>query len=139
MKIELGNINLTENFTLSEMLRTSKKADNSCEIKHILNLHALCIAVLQQVRRWFGLPVKVNSGYRSLEVNTLVGGAENSQHMQGEAADITLGNATLNKQLFNYIKEHLPFDQLIDEKNYRWIHVSYKRLGNNRKQVLHLK
>ena len=58
--------------------------------------------------------------------------------MVGEAADITLGSKELNKKLFEWMQHNLEYDQLIDEKNYQWIHVSYKRAEKNRKQVLHL-
>lgn len=102
------------------------------------NLQALCTAVLEPARKFIGLPIKVNSGYRSEAVNKAVGGAKNSQHMVGEAADITLGSKELNKKLFEWMQHNVEYDQLIDEKNYQWIHVSYKRAEKNRMQILHL-
>ena len=72
------------------------------------------------------------------EAGNLVGGKASSQHLKGEAADITAGSREENRKLFEYIRENLPFDQLIDEKNFSWVHVSYKRDGNNRKQILKL-
>ena len=106
--------------------------------EHWYNLQALCTAVLEPARKFMGLPIKVNSGYRSEAVNKAVGGAKNSQHMVGEAADITLGSKELNKQLFEWMQHNVEYDQLIDEKNYQWIHVSYKRAEKNRMQILHL-
>ena len=102
------------------------------------NLKALADNVLDPLREWYGKPITVNSGYRCPQLNRLVGGAASSQHLKGEAADITAGSKEANRKLFDYIKSHLPFDQLIDEKNYSWVHVSYKRDGNNRKQILKL-
>ncbi len=103
-----------------------------------LNLEALADHVLDPLREAFGKPVTVNSGYRSTLLNKIVGGAANSQHTRGEAADITAGGREENRWLFEYIRTHLPYDQLIDEKNYRWIHVSFKREGVNRRQMLRL-
>lgn len=84
----------------------------------------------------------VNSGYRSPALNRAVGGVATSQHVKGEAADITAGSTTANKRLFDKIMElqkegKIAFDQLIDESHYRWIHISYRADGN-RYQVLHL-
>ena len=94
--------------------------------------------MLDPLREWYGKPIAVNSGYRCPQLNRLVGGAASSQHLKGEAADITAGSREENRKLFEYIRENLPFDQLIDEKNFSWVHVSYKRDGNNRKQTLKL-
>ena len=72
-------------------------------------------------------------------VNKAVGGARYSQHRKGEAADISVYSKQRNKELFNYIKDNLPFDQLINEKNYSWVHVSCKLdLTQNRGEILHL-
>lgn len=100
-------------------------------------LTALVDNVLDPLREWYGKPITVNSGYRSPELNKAVGGSNTSQHMKGEAADITAGSREENKKLFEHIKGSLPFDQLIDESNFSWVHVSYKSSGN-RKQVLKL-
>jgi zinc D-Ala-D-Ala carboxypeptidase len=71
-------------------------------------------------------------------LNDAVKGANNSQHLQGKAADITVGNKYKNQELFDLIVSlDLPFDQLIDEQDYSWIHVSYDET-RNRKQILHL-
>ena len=82
----------------------------------------------------------VSSGYRCPELNKAVGGARTSQHTLGQAADIhTKSNSKeSNKQLFELIKQlKLPFDQLINEYNYSWVHVSYS--NRNRRQILNIK
>lgn len=125
-------------FTFKELSKTSQKADNTIPEKLKPNLEYLVEKLLDPIRMLWGKPIIVNSGYRSPEVNRLVGGAANSQHMKGEAADITAGTVEENKKLFQLIANSgFEFDQLIDEKGYRWIHVSLKKAGN-RKQVKHL-
>jgi hypothetical protein len=104
------------------------------------NLEALADYLLDPLRGAYGKPIRVNSGYRSPEVNQAVGGARNSQHVRGEAADITAGSVEENRKLFDLVQQlGLPFDQLIDERGYAWVHVSHRRVGGNRMQILHLK
>lgn len=131
-----------KHFTMGELC-ASTTADahnikNTPPLQEAGNLKALAENVLDPLREWYGKPIYVNSGYRSPQLNRIVGGAPTSQHMKGEAADITAGSKAENKKLFDYIKSNLPFDQVIDEKDYSWVHVSYKRDGSNRKQVLKL-
>lgn len=95
------------------------------------NVRALVSEVLDPVREKLGGPLRVNSGYRCREHNLKVGGVRNSQHMAGEAADITCAdNAALEK----IIREQGKFDQMIVYPTF--VHVSYKRYGQNRHQVL---
>lgn len=101
------------------------------------NLVALAENILDKARDAWGKPIIVNSGYRCPRLNKVVGGVSNSQHVTGEAADITTGTKYGNKWLFNYIKDNCDYDQLIDERDYTWVHVSYKRNGVNRRDVLH--
>lgn len=101
-------------------------------------LSNLVTHVLDPLREMYGKPITVNSGYRCPKLNAAAGGAKNSQHMKGEAADITGGSKTENKRLFELIRDNLPFDQLIDESNYSWVHVSYVSSSKNRKQILSL-
>ena len=127
-------------FTIKELCRSNTAdrlgIDNTAPPHVQAKLKALVDNVLDPLREWYGKPIIVNSGYRNERVNKAVGGASKSQHLSGEAADITTRDKTENKKLFNYIKDNLEFDQLIDEKNFSWVHVSFK--GNNRKQVLKL-
>lgn len=111
--------------------------DNTPTTKVELALTNLVDNVLDPLREWYGKPIIVNSGYRSPKLNTEVGGSKTSQHMKGEAADITAGSKEENKKLFDYIKSNLVFDQLIDESNFSWVHVSFKPAGN-RRQILKL-
>ena len=104
----------------------------------IERMQALMDECLDKVRELWGKPIGVNSGYRSPELNRAVGGAKNSQHTSGEACDITAGGRENNRKLFDIICESgIEFDQLIDESNYKWLHISYSK-DYNRKQVLHL-
>ena len=128
-------------FTIKEMTKSSTaKAngiDNTPSEEEVLKLQKLIEAVLDPLREWWGKPIRVNSGYRCEALNEAVGGSNTSQHRLGEAADITVGTKKGNKKLFNYIKDNLPFDQLINESNFSWVHVSYRE-GRLRKQVLAL-
>jgi hypothetical protein len=134
---------MSKNFTLEEMVSSetarSRKISNTPSPEVLASLQLLVDNVLQPVRDLYGKTVHVNSGYRSPELNKAVGGAANSQHIQGRAADISVGGKAENKALFDLIcRSGIRFDQLIDEYDYRWVHVSYKNSGN-RRQVLHLK
>lgn len=103
-------------------------------------MHYLMEKCLDPIREAWGNPIAVNSGYRSHALNVAVGGSPTSQHLTGEAADITTGSVAGNRQLFDIIQNiGVSFDQLIDEDNYRWIHISCRYNGKgNRRQVLHL-
>ncbi len=98
----------------------------------------LLIHVLIPLREWYGKPITVNSGFRTVAHNKAVGGAKNSHHLKGEAVDITTGSKEENKKLFEYIQKKLPYDQLIDEQLFSWLHISFVVDGKCRKQVLHL-
>lgn len=112
--------------------------DNTPTPEASVALSNLVTHVLDPLREMYGKPITVNSGYRCPKLNAAVGGAKTSQHMRGEAADITAGSKTENKKLFELIRDNLPFDQLIDESNYSWVHVSYVSSSKNRKQILSL-
>ena len=128
-------------FTIKELCKSSvaetKRIDNTPNLEIINHLECLVKHILDPLRERYGKPIYINSGYRSVALNKAVNGSKTSQHMKGLAADITAGSSEKNKILFSLIQElNLPFDQLIDEKNYKWIHVSYST--NPRKQILHL-
>lgn len=128
-------------FTLGELCRSDKalelRIENTPDNTTIERLNTLMTECLDKVRHHWGKPIGVNSGYRSPELNRAVGGAKNSQHLRGEACDITTGSITGNRKLFDMICTcDIDFDQLIDENNYKWLHISYRKEGN-RKQVLH--
>lgn len=128
-------------FTVEELTRSSvaqtKRIDNKPNAEQQSAMVDLIKNVLDPLREKFGKPIIVSSGFRSKDLNRAVGGAASSQHMKGEAADIYTGTREGNKELFDIIRKELPFDQVIDEKNFSWVHVSYKKSGN-RKQTLKL-
>lgn len=126
-------------FSLRELTVTSVDVPNIPNFEQVWNLSLLCEKVLDPMRVMWKKPIHVNSGYRSPEVNKAIGGVQTSQHLSGMAADITAGDKESNRALFEMIiKSGLTFDQLIDEKGYAWLHISYKE-RDNRMQVLHLK
>lgn len=128
-------------FTLQELTKSNtaiaKKLDNTPDEQTIKNLNTLVDNVLDPLRKLYGKPIIVTSGYRSPEVNRSVNGATSSQHALGEAVDISVGSKEENKKLFSLIKDNLPFDQLINEHDYSWVHVSYRE-GRLRKQILNI-
>ncbi len=131
---------LTAHFALAEFTRSESAkrhgVSNEPTPEHLQNLIVLCEKVLEPIRIKFG-PINISSGYRSKTLNHYIGGSLNSQHCEAKAADIDMdgmGGPT-NKEIFEYIKNELEFDQLINEFNYSWIHVSYNQ-GKNRKQIL---
>ena len=129
-------------FTIAEFVRSEtadrRAIDNRLPKELLPNVQELVNNVLDPLREAYGKPITVTSGFRCPALNKAVGGSATSQHMSGQAADITAGSREENSRLFYLVQElGLPFDQLIDEKNYSWIHVSY-RVGINRNQVLAL-
>lgn len=130
-------------FTIDEMCRsTVAKRDGIANIpneEQVANLTALVDTILDPLREEYGKPIYVNSGFRSEALNAAVKGAKNSQHTKGEAADLSVGTKSGNKILFQLIQDlKLPCDQVIEESDFSWIHVSHKKTGRNRKQILHL-
>lgn len=130
-------------FTINELCHSATGAklgiDNTPPDAIKRNLIFLVSLVLDPLRDIYGKPIYVASGYRCPELNKAVGGAKNSQHLTGMAADIYVKGES-NAVLADIIRRQLPYDQLIYEKgtirNPQWIHVSISRT-NNRKQVLY--
>lgn len=131
-------------FTINELTKSSTAQrlhinnNPTQEVKD--NLNKLIDSVLDPLRELYGKPIIVNSGYRCTKLNKAIGGAKNSQHLVGQASDIRTVQNTKesNKELFDLIKNSkLPFDQLINEYDYNWVHVSYS--PRNRRQVLTIK
>ena len=128
-------------FTIKELCKSSTAdrlgINNSPNSEVISNLKKLVEFILDPLREKYGKPIYVNSGYRCPALNKAVNGSKTSQHMQGLAVDITTRSIAGNKILFNLIQElKLPFDQLIDEQKFKWVHVSFSE--KPRKQILHL-
>lgn len=133
-------------FTIDELCASDtaqrRGIDNTPDTAKKQKLQTLIEQLLDPIRAAWGAPITINSGYRSPKLNAAVGGVSTSQHLRGEAADISVGSPAENKRLFAKIVElqktgRIAFDQLIDESGYRWIHLSYRPTAN-RSQVLHL-
>lgn len=133
-------------FTIEELCASDtarrRGIDNRPSAAIAGKLQTLIEQLLDPIRAAWGGPISINSGYRSPALNKAVGGVSTSQHLRGEAADISVGSPAENKRLFAKIVElqktgRIAFDQLIDESGYRWIHLSYRPTAN-RSQVLHL-
>ena len=135
---------LTKNFSLAEMVKSETALRHGLENNpgpdELNNLLNLCANVLQPVRDHYQKGVKVNSGYRSPDVNAKVGGSRTSDHCRGMAADIEIPGVA-NADLASYIRDNLQFTQLILEfytpgvPDSGWVHVSYDE-QDLKKQVL---
>ena len=133
---------LSNNFALKEFTESvtaiRNSVDNSPTPEHIRNIQLLVKFVLQPLREALNKPIKVTSGYRSESLNKLIGGSKRSQHCKGQAADIQfrVDGVMDNKIIWDKVIElGLPFDQMINEFEYTWIHISYNE-EYNRKSLL---
>jgi len=131
---------ISDHISFQEATRTSTGLLNAPDDTQIASMRALAVNVFEPLRKAIGEAILVNSFFRSAEVNRKIGGGANSQHVKGEAIDISKPGQ--NAEMFNYIRKHLPFDQLIweygNDEEPAWVHVSYKATGN-RKEALRAK
>lgn len=137
---------VTMHFMIEELYAsdTAKRLgiDNKPSVQQMINLVYLSAYVLEPLRVAMNEPIKIGSGFRCKALNKAVGGVYNSQHLKGQAVDLCIdGDIAKGKKWFNYIKDHLPFDQLIWEHNSKgtyWVHVSFvfPDFGKNRHQVI---
>lgn len=137
--------NISEHITYAEATVSNKAKQlgisNTPNEKELKAMKLLADKVFEPLRNWYGKPIQVTSFFRSAKINKAIGGVQRgntvSQHARGEAVDID--TTSDNRKLFDYIKDNLPFDQLIwengDDNTPGWIHVSYTET-RNRKQVL---
>lgn len=130
-------------FTIDELCDSDTAVElgitNTPDATAVTNLRELVENVLDPLREAWGGPIMVNSGYRNKRVNIAVGGATNSHHLYGMAADITVGTKDKNRKLFVLVQQlGLPFTQLIDEYGYLWVHISYDP-QDLRGQIVHTK
>ena len=136
---------LSEHFTLAEMTFSptaiKKGIDNTPNAQTIKNLKALCEKVLEPLRAHIGGPIKINSGYRSEVLNSLIGGAKSSQHKTGQAVDVDLKDKS--SEAFKWIMANLDYDQIIwefgNDEQPDWIHVSYSTKGNRKNAMKAIK
>lgn len=130
---------MMEFFTLHELSGSSTAArmglDNTPTAEARANLTALVENVLDPLRRAWGRPLRVTSGYRCAAVNRAVGGVPTSMHLSGHAADITTGNPTDNRRLYQLAQDlDLPYFELIGRKyDFRWLHLSYNPQRSKRR------
>jgi hypothetical protein len=137
-------MNLSKSFTLNELTKSQEATrlgiDNTPNEEHILNLKLLCENVLQPIRDFYGMPLSVNSGYRSAALCESIGSSSKSQHTKGQAADFEIFGVA-NKDLADFVVKNLDYDQCIlefwneNEPNSGWVHCSFNSSGN-RKQFL---
>ena len=116
-------------FTIEELIYSDtalkKQMRNKTTVEIERNLTRLVDTILDPLRKAYGKPIYVTSGFRCATLNKAVGGVSTSQHLTGCAADIDAGSMAKNRDLAVLItKLNLPFCQLIDEKNYAWVHIS---------------
>ena len=115
--------------------------DNEPNKEQLANMKLLAEEIFEPLRAYVGGPIKINSFFRCPELNKAIGGSGKSQHCHGQAIDIddTFGRCT-NAEMFEFIKKHLDFDQIIwefgDETNPDWVHVSYVSPDQNRNRCL---
>ena len=115
--------------------------DNTPNDEQLNNMELVANEVFEPLRAWVDGPIKINSFFRSPDLNTAIGGSSKSQHCKGQAMDIddTFGKAT-NAEMYHFIKENLDFDQMIwefgSDDNPDWVHVSYVSEDDNRRRCL---
>lgn len=137
-------MNITKNFSLSELLHSNTAVklniSNIPNAEQLENLKTLAVKLLQPLRDYIGGPIKISSGFRSLEVNRAVGGVSNSQHTKGQAADVNPAFKSARWLLSMLLESGLDFDQAIlyDDGRNNFLHLSYNE-RRNRKQVLYSK
>jgi len=136
---------ISKHLSLAEVIRSESAKrhgiSNMPKPEHIENFKKLAENVFEPIREHFKRPIHVSSGYRSQALNAVIGGSLSSQHCKGEALDLDMdGTEITNKQVFDYIKDNLHFDQLIWEfgtkDNPDWVHVSYSSSKVQRGEIL---
>ena len=135
---------LSKSFTLNELIKSQEAIrlgiENIPNKEHIENLKILCEKILQPLRDYYGLPVSISSGYRSVALCEAIGSSAKSQHTKGQAADFEIFGVA-NKDVADFIVQNLEYDQCIlefwneNEPNSGWVHCSYS-INGNRKQYL---
>lgn len=123
----MKNLILSKNFQLREFIRSRYSYDNTPVDGVIYRLYFGVTNILQPLRDYLNKPIKITSGYRCPEINRAVGGANNSQHMTGNAVDFVLETNEDYTKAIDFIRKQPFFDQLINEYKgkSRWLHVSW--------------
>lgn len=140
---------ISEHITYEEAVYSAKAAakglTNIPNDEQLNNMKLVAERCFEPVRNWWGRPIKINSFFRSKEVNILVGGAINSQgksisqHTKGEAIDMTAGSKEDNKKIFEWCKANLIYDQILwefgDDSGPDWVHISFRKNANRNQSI----
>ena len=139
-------VQITKHFMLEELCASAtakaRGIENKPQVQQIIALVYLAVYILEPLRMAMNEPIPISSGFRCERLNRAVGGVSNSQHTKGQAADLCIGgDIEKGKRWFNWINNHLKFDQLIWEHSSNgtyWVHVSFVHpdFGRNRMQVI---
>ena len=136
---------ISKHISYKEATRSTTAMRLSVENKpndyELQNMELIAEKVFEPLRKAVNGPIKINSFFRSEDLNKAIGGSSRSQHCQGRAIDLDDNYGYMsNNDMYNYIKNNLDFDQLIyefgTEKNPDWVHVSYVDADSNRKKCL---
>ena len=137
--------NISKHISYKEATRSNtalrRGIENIPDVEELENMKLIAEEVFEPLRKWVGGPIKINSFYRSPELNVAIGGSKKSQHCHGQAMDIddTYGHRS-NASMFKHIRYNLDYDQIIwefgDDKNPAWVHVSYVSEVKNRRRCL---
>ena len=132
---------LSKNFVLSEITRSNTARrlgiSNEPSKEHLANMQVLITELIQPMRDALG-PIRISSGYRSPQLNRAIGGSKKSQHCKGQALDLQFWKEgqMCNEEIYKWVlKSGVKFDQMINEFDFAWIHISLKK-AKNRKEVL---
>lgn len=135
-------MNISKHITYLEATKSATairyKVKNEPNAQELSNMKLVAEKCFEPLREWYGKPIKVNSFFRCDKLNTLVKGSKTSQHVEGKAIDMDAGSKQENKKIFEWCKANLVFDQIINEYDYSWIHISYNA-SKNRNQILIVK
>lgn len=137
--------NISKHISYKEATRSNtalrRGIENIPDVEELENMKVIAEKVFEPLRKWVGGPIKINSFYRSPELNVAIGGSKKSQHCHGQAIDIddTYGHRS-NASMFKHIRYNMDYDQIIwefgDDKNPAWVHVSYVSEEKNRHRCL---
>jgi hypothetical protein len=134
--------NISKHITFNEATKSPTAIRNGIKnepnAQELSNMKLVAEKCFEPLREWYGKPIRVNSFFRCDKLNTLVKGSKTSQHVEGKAIDMDAGSKQENKKIFEWCKANLVFDQIINEYDYSWIHISYNA-SKNRNQILIVK
>jgi len=134
--------NISKHITFEEATKSPTAIRNGIKnepnAQELSNMKLVAEKCFEPLREWYGKPIKVNSFFRCEKLNTLVKGSKTSQHVEGKAIDMDAGSKQENKKIFEWCKANLVFDQIINEYDYSWVHISYNA-SKNRNQILIVK